>query len=182
MVSHTSADRVAATRHSGDSAMDDDTPAVGEHSAADNQLSSGSVAVRRRWLIVAVSVLCLLLLGAVILRMTGPAEPSAPLGASAAIDGGVARINGVIPLETDGWMPVEPASELNGAIQPGTHRRLPCQAYQRDARRADTRCRNVVFCTRRHRANPHCPANAPSRLNARTRESSSIRCNWKTPA
>lgn len=122
MVSHTSADRGAATHNSGDSAMDDDIPAVGEHSAADNQLSGGSVAMRRRWLMVAVSVLCLLLIGAFILRVTGPAEPSAPLGASAAIDGGVARINGVIPLETDGWMPVEPASELSGAVQPGTHR------------------------------------------------------------
>ncbi|WP_241979908.1 hypothetical protein [Cryobacterium glaciale] len=38
------------------------------------------------------------------------------------VDGGVARINGVIPLEIDGWLPTRPAPELSGAAQPGTHR------------------------------------------------------------
>ncbi len=37
--------------------------------------------------------------------MAAPRKPPAMLGASANLDGGLARIHGVIPLEADGWMP-----------------------------------------------------------------------------
>ena len=121
MVSHTTGDRDSPSPSSSDSVIDDGVPAVGECSA--NSLpSGGSVVLRRRWLVAAVIVLCLLIVGAVFLRLGNEAEPSTPLGGSAAIDGGVLRINGVIPLEADGWMPAERAPELSGAIQTGTHR------------------------------------------------------------
>ena len=82
-----------------------------------------SVGVRRRRLVaVSTFLLVLLVIGVVYVVSTNRAEPSTPLGASGFINGGVARINGVIPLEDDGWMPAEPAPELSGQIPPGSHR------------------------------------------------------------
>jgi hypothetical protein len=46
-----------------------------------------------------------------------PRKPPAMLGASARLDGGLARIHGVIPLEADGWMPPTPSTAL--AAPPG---------------------------------------------------------------
>ena len=120
MVSHAAGD-TATSSQSGDSECEDDAvPNVGVCSAGFSP-PKASFALRRRLLWAGVSVLCLLIVGAVFLRLGAGAEPSTPLGGSAVIDGGVARVNGVVPLEVDGWMPAEPASELNGAIQPGTH-------------------------------------------------------------
>jgi hypothetical protein len=44
--------------------------------------------------------------------MAAPRKPPALLGASASLDGGLARIHGVIPLEADGWMPPTPSAVL----------------------------------------------------------------------
>lgn len=44
------------------------------------------------------------------------------LGASGAVSGGIARINGVIPLENDGWLPDGPATILTEPAGAGTHR------------------------------------------------------------
>ncbi|WP_104083894.1 hypothetical protein [Cryobacterium sp. Y11] len=44
------------------------------------------------------------------------------LGASGTVSGGIARINGVIPLESDGWLPEEPATVLTESAADGTHR------------------------------------------------------------
>lgn len=41
-----------------------------------------------------------------------PRTPPAMLGASASLDGGLARIHGVIPLEVDGWTPPTPSPAL----------------------------------------------------------------------
>ena len=121
MTHHTTGGSTAPSSRSVDSVSDDNMRAAGDRSA-DVLPFNGSVAMRRRWLVAAVGGLCLLLVGAVLLFLGNEAEPSTPLGASVAIDGGVSRLNGVIPLETDGWMPAERAPELSGAIQPGTHR------------------------------------------------------------
>ncbi|MBG6183898.1 hypothetical protein IWX65_001866 [Arthrobacter sp. CAN_A214] len=40
-----------------------------------------------------------------ILLLGGKEESSTPLGAAAVIDGGLARINGIVPVEEDGWTP-----------------------------------------------------------------------------
>jgi hypothetical protein len=45
-----------------------------------------------------------------------PRTPPAMLGASGSLDGGLGRINGVIPLEADGWTP--PAAEAEFADPP----------------------------------------------------------------
>lgn len=44
--------------------------------------------------------------------MAAPRTPPALLGASASLDGGLARIHGVIPVETDGWLPPGPSAVL----------------------------------------------------------------------
>ncbi|MET1086300.1 MAG: hypothetical protein ABWY04_04135 [Arthrobacter sp.] len=46
-----------------------------------------------------------------------PRRPPVLLGASTSLDGGLARINGVIPIEADGWKPPTPSALL--ASPPG---------------------------------------------------------------
>lgn len=51
-----------------------------------------------------------------------PRTPPAMLGASGTLDGGLARINGVIPVEVDGWAPPTPSGALTAAPAGETHR------------------------------------------------------------
>lgn len=44
--------------------------------------------------------------------LAAPRKPPALLGASVSLDGGLARIQGVIPTEADGWRPPTPAASL----------------------------------------------------------------------
>ncbi|SFS09402.1 hypothetical protein SAMN04487783_1253 [Agrococcus baldri] len=48
-------------------------------------------------------------------------EPAAHLGAAAVVPGGLARVNGVIPLESDGWLPVDAAAVLMEPVPAGSH-------------------------------------------------------------
>jgi hypothetical protein len=71
----------------------------------------------------------LMVVGALILVAAGVviATPEAKsegtmLGASGTVTGGSARINGVIPLEVDGWLPDGPATVLTESAGQGTHR------------------------------------------------------------
>lgn len=61
-----------------------------------------------------VPAILLALVGALVFSIltTAPRTPPAMLGASASLDGGLARIHGVIPLEVDGWMPTAPSAAL----------------------------------------------------------------------
>ncbi|MBO1269154.1 hypothetical protein [Arthrobacter cavernae] len=76
--------------------------------------------LRRRLLVpfILLTVLGGLLVGVL---ASGTREPAIPLGASASIGGGLARINGVIPLEVDGWVPNDGAP-LAGSPADGMHR------------------------------------------------------------
>lgn len=51
-----------------------------------------------------------------------PDVPATPLGALGSLDGGLARIHGIIPLETDSWKPPEPVATLKSPIASGGHR------------------------------------------------------------
>lgn len=66
----------------------------------------------------------LALVGAMLIGIltAAPRTPPAMLGASGTLDGGLARIHGVIPVEVDGWAPPTPSAVL--AVAPGeeTHR------------------------------------------------------------
>src|SRR6476661_9102251 len=68
---------------------------------------------RRKLLLIPISLLCALGLVLGYLFLTARPEASTPLGASAVIPGGTARINGIIPLEKDGWLPPERVQVLD---------------------------------------------------------------------
>lgn len=77
---------------------------------------------RRKLLLVPLSLLCALGLVLGYLFLTAKPEASTQLGASAVIPGGTARVNGIIPLEKDGWLPPERVQVLDEGPSAGTHR------------------------------------------------------------
>lgn len=77
---------------------------------------------RSKLLLIPLSLLCGLGLVLGYLFITAKPEASTPLGASAAISGGTARVNGIIPLEKDGWLPPERVQVLDEGPSAGTHR------------------------------------------------------------
>jgi hypothetical protein len=77
---------------------------------------------RRKLLLIPISLLCALGLVLGYLFLTAKPEASTPLGASAVIPGGTARVNGIIPLEKDGWLPPERVQVLDEGPSAGTHR------------------------------------------------------------
>ena len=54
--------------------------------------------------------------------MAPPRKPPALLGASATVSGGLARINGVIPTDVDGWTPTLTSAALANPPAEGLHR------------------------------------------------------------
>lgn len=81
-----------------------------------------SATLRRSKVLVPATLLALV--GVIIagLLMTPPRKPPAPLGASAGVTGGVARINGVIPTEVDGWLPAPASAAFASPAGEGLHR------------------------------------------------------------
>lgn len=77
---------------------------------------------RRKLLLIPLSLLCALGLVLGYLFLTAKPEASTPLGASAVIPGGTARVSGIIPLEKDGWLPPERVQVLDEGPSSGTHR------------------------------------------------------------
>jgi hypothetical protein len=59
---------------------------------------------------------------AVYAELAARSEPIAPLGAAAAFEGGLARVNGVIPLENDDWLPSDAPAVLTEPPADGAHR------------------------------------------------------------
>ncbi len=54
--------------------------------------------------------------------LTGPRKPPAMLGASTSVEGGLARIQGVIPTEVDGWTPAAAPASFAEKPAAGLHR------------------------------------------------------------
>ncbi len=79
-------------------------------------MAPSALATRTRILVPAVLLALVAALLAIVLA-SPPRTPPVPLGASAALNGGLARIHGVIPTEADGWAPPTPAAAL--AVPPG---------------------------------------------------------------
>lgn len=86
--------------------------------------TSGLTSRLRRRLQIPLTVLgALLLLAAGAVIATPRTETTGTmLGASGAVSGGIARINGVIPLETDGWLPAARSTIFTEPARDGTHR------------------------------------------------------------
>lgn len=78
----------------------------------------------RRRLRFLVPVVLLVLVGAVLATVltAAPRTPPTLLGASATVDGGLARIQGVIPTEVDSWTPPTPSAALAVPTGDGVHR------------------------------------------------------------
>lgn len=63
-------------------------------------------AARFTWRRVIAPVLLLAsIIGVGVLLQGGEEKSSTPLGSAAVMDGGLARINGIVPVEADGWIP-----------------------------------------------------------------------------
>ncbi|HET8794791.1 MAG TPA: hypothetical protein VFM62_00265 [Arthrobacter sp.] len=78
---------------------------------------------RRRRVFIPLAILAFLAasLGYLFLTTSEP-EPSAPLGASVTVPGGMAGITGVMPLEVDGWEPPAASAIPGTPPQEGAHR------------------------------------------------------------
>ncbi|WP_156135010.1 hypothetical protein [Arthrobacter sp. L77] len=79
-------------------------------------------ALRRTRLLVPMLLLALVVSIAVGALTAAPRTPPVLLGASADVDGGLARIQGVIPVEADEWLPPVPSPALDGPPGEGLHR------------------------------------------------------------
>lgn len=86
--------------------------------------SPAQPATSRRRIRFLIPVMLLALVGAVLASVltAAPQTPPAMLGASATVDGGLARIQGVIPTEVDGWTPPSPSNDLADPAGDGAHR------------------------------------------------------------
>lgn len=84
-------------------------------------LAVGSVRRRLR-LLIPLLLIAALTGGLLWVFTSAKEEPATMLGAAAPISGGLARINGIIPTETDDWTPPMPAPELDAPVTEGAHR------------------------------------------------------------
>ncbi|WP_139005517.1 hypothetical protein [Arthrobacter crystallopoietes] len=93
-------------------------------SVLDVETAPGQVRIvgRRRWIALPVALLCVLGVWFGYLFATAEVKPSAQLGLSVEVPGGLASITGVIPLEKDGWQPPSPAAALKPDPVEGAHR------------------------------------------------------------
>ncbi len=83
---------------------------------------SQSAAFQRKKVVAPVILVCLLACLLAAVMAAPPPKPPVPLGASAAVDGGLARINGILPADGGGSEPDAAASGSTSAAGPGFHR------------------------------------------------------------
>jgi hypothetical protein len=108
-------------------------------SASPSDTSTTESRLRRRLRVPLIALGVLILVGAGSVAAMPDAEPKGTLlGASGSVSGGIARINGVIPLEVDGWLPEKPPAVLRASAREGTHRvRIILELTALDARGLD---------------------------------------------
>jgi hypothetical protein len=92
------------------------------HRLDDRPVSPLRTAARHRVLVPAVLLIGVMGGAAWVLTNNVEEEPAAMLGASDTVDGGLARINGILPLESDGWTPPANGAALEAAVPDGAHR------------------------------------------------------------
>lgn len=91
-------------------------------SAAELSGSPARGVSRRRLMLFPVALLVIIGLALAYVFLTPRPGPSVPLGASAAIPGGMASISEIVPVENDGWEPDDNDDALDGAPAAGSHR------------------------------------------------------------
>lgn len=95
----------------------------GPRTAARTARTSPAPRLRRPRVLVAVAIMVLIGAGlGVFASLAAESEPIAALGAAAPVPGGLARVNGVIPLERDGWLPDDAPAVLTEPVADGAHR------------------------------------------------------------
>ncbi|WP_299169626.1 hypothetical protein [uncultured Arthrobacter sp.] len=99
------------------------TDRVADSGSSDTSAVTAQTISRRRTRLLVPLLLIAALTGGLLFVFTaGKEEPATMLGAAGAVDGGLARINGIIPLETDGWSPPVSVTELERPVTEGAHR------------------------------------------------------------
>ena len=91
-------------------------------SATELEANPAPGANRRRLMLLPLAFLVIIGLALAYLFLTARPEPSVPLGASAAVPGGMASIGEIMPVEDDGWEPDGDDDALDGAPASGSHR------------------------------------------------------------
>ena len=91
-------------------------------SATELEANPAPGASRRRLMLLPLAFLVIIGLALAYLFLTARPERSVPLGASAAVPGGMASIGEIMPVEDDGWEPDGDDDALDGAPAPGSHR------------------------------------------------------------
>lgn len=91
-------------------------------SATELEANPAPGASRRRLVLLPLSFLVIIGLALAYVFLTARPEPGVPLGASAAVPGGMASIGEIMPVEDDGWEPDGDDDALDGAPAPGSHR------------------------------------------------------------
>ncbi len=88
----------------------------------DRRVSSRPTGSRHRVLVPAALLIGVLGGTAWLLSNNVEEEPPTMLGASDTVVGGLARINGILPLESDGWEPPTNGEALDAPVTDGAHR------------------------------------------------------------
>jgi hypothetical protein len=116
------------------------------HAAAVPEASPGEASevksprARSRAVKMILTLLVLVLTGAAVTVFLLPSgdRSGTPLGAAASLPGGLARVNGVLPLETDGWTPPNGSARFGEPAPEGMHRvRLLVEVTALDAQGID---------------------------------------------
>jgi hypothetical protein len=97
---------------------------AGSHPAKGRRSARPHTARRSRARLLVPLALLILITGSLAVLVLGSPkkEPPALLGASSSVTGGLARINGIIPLEADSWLPPDKPQVLTGPLEEGMHR------------------------------------------------------------
>lgn len=99
------------------------SPAVSGYDADTDFADAPAGGKRRRFqLLIPLLLITSLAAGLLFVFTSGKEEPATMLGAAGSVNGGLARINGIIPTETDGWTPPAPTPELDAPVTEGAHR------------------------------------------------------------
>lgn len=88
----------------------------------DRRVSRRAPVPRHRIIVPSVLLVGLLAGTTWVLTNNAPEEPATMLGAADTVDGGLARINGILPLESDDWEPPAGSAALAEAVPDGAHR------------------------------------------------------------
>jgi hypothetical protein len=107
--------------------QDRPTPDAGKTAVPSAEIESDGTGPRwRRSRAVSIALIAVALLllagGVTVFVLPDGAPPSTPLGAAGSAPGGLARVNGILPVESDGWLPPDGSAAFDRPAADGVHR------------------------------------------------------------